>query len=293
MGSYMTIDLHIHSNASDGKFTVPEILREAKTRGITFMAISDHDSVRAQAEAEKAAETAGIGYVTGVELNVTFSSPKHKEGKPVSLDFLGYQYDPENEALRAKLDLMAKYRMERAAKILDNLNAEFAKEHIAALTFEDFRRIEESVDGTLGRPHIADYLVKKGIVASRQEAFDKYLVKCDVPKYPLYLEEASKLIRDAGGKLVLAHGNDPHGTSLVAFTKELSEQTAIIQETMLPYIDGLECWHSRHTPETTRHYLAFAKEHDLMATGGSDCHQKPIVMGTVAIPDWVADQFKK
>ena len=71
----------------------------------------------------------------------------------------------------------------------------------------------------LGRPHIADYLVKKGIVKTRQEAFDKYLVKCDVPKFPLYLEEASKLIRDAGGKLVLAHPNDPHGTSLASLTK--------------------------------------------------------------------------
>ena len=109
---------------------------------------------------------------------------------------------------------MAKYREERAAKILNNLNSEFKKENIAALTDDDFKQIEESVDGVLGRPHIADYLVKKNIVKTRQEAFDKYLVKCDVPKYPLYLEEASKLVRDAGGKLVLAHPNDPHGTSL-------------------------------------------------------------------------------
>ena len=67
---------------------------------------------------------------------------------------------------------------------------------------------------------------RKNIVKTRQEAFDKYLVKCDVPKYPLYLEEASKLIRDAGGKLVLAHPNDPHGTSLVALTKVFSRANA-------------------------------------------------------------------
>jgi len=60
---------------------------------------------------------------------------------------------------------------------------------------------------------------------------------------------------------------------------------------MLPIIDGVECWHSRNTPETTNHYVAFAKEHGLIMTGGSDCHQKPIVMGTVKVPDWVADQF--
>ena len=112
-----------------------------------------------------------------------------------------------------------------------------------------------------------------------------------MPKYPLYLEEASKLVRDAGGKLVLAHPNDPHGTSLAALTKSLAEQTDIIQEKMLPYIDGVECWHSRNTAETTKHYVAFAKKQGLIMTGGSDCHQKPIIMGTVQIPDWVADQF--
>ncbi len=289
----MIIDLHIHSTASDGKLNVQEIFAEAKARSIGFLAISDHDSANCQNQAITEAERAGVGYVTGVELNVTFAHPKYKEGKAVSLDFLGYQFDPNNEALKSQLALMAKYREERAAKILDNLNAEFKKESITALTKDDLHQIEATVDGTLGRPHIADYLVKKGIVASRQEAFDKYLVKCDVPKYPLYLEEASKLIRNAGGKLVLAHPNDPHGTSLMALTKALSEQTQIIKDAMLPHIDGVECWHSRNTPETTNHYITFAKENTLMLTGGSDCHQKPIVMGTVGVPDWVADQFQK
>lgn len=287
----MITDLHIHSTASDGKFTVEEIVKEAKIRRISFLAISDHDSIRAQTKAKEVANKAGIRYITGVELNVTFSHPKYKEGKPVSLDFLGYQFDPNNEALKNKLELMAKYREERAAKILDNLNAEFKKEEIKALTKEDLKEIEKSVDGTLGRPHIADYLVKKGIVRSRQEAFDKYLVKCDVPKFPLYLEEVSILVREAGGKLVLAHPNDPHGTSLVALTKVLTEQTNIIEEKMLPYIDGIECWHSRSNPQTTSHYVAFAKQHGLIMTGGSDCHQKPMMMGTVDIPNWVVNQF--
>lgn len=287
----MKTDLHIHSKCSDGKFSVEEILKEAKSRGIGFLAITDHDSIGAQTRAFAAAKHTGIGYISGVELNVTFSHPKYKDGKPTSLDFLGYRFDPENKALREKLDLIAKYREERAAKILDNLNAEFKKEEIKALTKEDLKEIEKSVDGTLGRPHIADYLVKKGIVRSRQEAFDKYLVKCDVPKFPLYLEEVSILVREAGGKLVLAHPNDPHGTSLVALTKVLTEQTNIIEEKMLPYIDGIECWHSRSNPQTTSHYVAFAKQHGLIMTGGSDCHQKPMMMGTVDIPNWVVNQF--
>jgi predicted metal-dependent phosphoesterase TrpH len=288
----MKIDLHVHSQSSDGAFTVEQIIKEAKLRNIGFLSITDHDSIGCQLVAADLAGKAGIRYVTGVELNVTFSHPKYRDGKSVSLDFLGYQFDAENTALVAKLHRMAEYREERAAKILDNLNGEFAKEGIAKLTKRDFEEIQASVDGVLGRPHIADYLVKKGIVRNRQEAFDKYLVRCDVPKYPLYLEEASKLVHNAGGKIVIAHPNDPHGTSLVALTQSLPEQTAIIEESMLGFIDGIECWHARSDQATTSHYVKFAKEHGLLMTGGSDCHQKPVVMGTVAVPDFVADQFR-
>jgi predicted metal-dependent phosphoesterase TrpH len=287
----MIIDLHIHSKHSDGALTVEEIVREAKRRNIEFMSITDHDSIDCQEIAMDLAGKAGIRYVSGVELNVTFAHPKYHAGKSISLDFLGYQFDAKSKELEEKLQLMANYREERAAKILRNLNAEFEKEGIEKLTKKNFEEIQASVDGTLGRPHIADYLVKKGIVRNRQEAFDKYLVKCDVPKFPLYLVDASKLVRNAGGKIVLAHPNDPHGTSLVTLTKSLPEQTEIIEDSMLQYIDGVECWHSRNDAQTTNHYVKFAKEHGLIMTGGSDCHQKPIVMGTVKIPEYVANQF--
>ena len=287
----MTIDLHIHSKNSDGKLTVSEIFNEAKARNISFLAITDHDSIGCQPQAKAQAKQAGIRYLCGVELNVTFSHPKYREGKATSLDFLGYNFDPNNKELKEKLEVVAKYREERAAKILENLNAEFSKEGIPKLTGADFAEIEASVDGVLGRPHIADFLVKKKIVATRQEAFDKYLVRCDVPKYPVYLQEASALVRNAGGKLILAHPNDPHGTSLNSLTKSLLEQTQIIQDSMLQFIDGVECWHSRNDAATTEHYVRFAKERGLLMTGGSDCHQKPILMGTVNVPEYVAKQF--
>jgi predicted metal-dependent phosphoesterase TrpH len=287
----MIIDLHIHSKSSDGALAVEEIVKEAKIRNIGFLSITDHDSIGCQEIAMDLTRKAGIRYVSGVELNVTFSHSRYNDGKSISLDFLGYQFDSKNKALREKLQQMADYREERAAKILNNLNAEFKKEGIRKLTQKDFQEIQISVDGVLGRPHIADYLVKKGIVRNRQEAFDRYLVKCDVPKYPLYLEEASRLVRNAEGKIVLAHPNDPHGTSLVTLTKSLPEQTQIIEESMMAQIDGVECWHSRNDAQTTNHYIKFAKEHGLMMTGGSDCHQKPIVMGTVKIPGYVAEQF--
>ena len=288
----MIIDLHIHSKScSDGNLTVEELIREAKIRNIGLISITDHDSIGCQKKAMDLARKNGIRYVYGVELNVTFSHLRYNEGKSISLDFLGYQFDIKNKELKNELQQIAKYREERTAKIFNNINAEFEKEGIEKLTRNDLREIQDSVDGVLGRPHIADYLVRKGIVRTRQEAFDKYLVKCDVPKYPLYIEEASRLVRNAGGIIVLAHPNDPHGTSLVMLTESLPEQTEIIEESLLRYIDGVECWHSRNDAQTTNHYVKFAKKHGVIMTGGSDCHQKPIIMGTVKIPKYVAEQF--
>jgi len=284
----MKIDLHIHSTCSDGKLSVEEIFQEAKKRNIDLMSITDHDSIDCQERAVAVARQYGISYITGVELNVTFPYLD----KAISLDFLGYQYDIRNQELRHKLQLMREHREERARQILEKLNAEFVKESIERFTESDLENIQANVDGTFGRPHIANYLIEKGIVRDNKEAFDKYLVKCDVPKYPLSLAEASRLIRNAGGLLVHAHPNDPHGTSLVAITRDLSEQTNIIEEYMLEYIDGVECWHSRHDEKTTAHYIEFAKRHGLVMTGGSDCHQKPILLGTLDIPDWVAEQFR-
>ena len=290
----MLIDLHIHSKTcSDGNLTVEEIIREAKARNINLISITDHDSIDCQKKAMKLAKKNQISYIYGIELNISFSHPDFDNGKPASLDLLGYQFDINNKPLQKKLEQISQYREERAAKILENLNTEFKKEGHKNFTKNDLTKIQNSADGTLGRPHIADYMINKGIVADRKEAFEKYLLKCNVPKYPLYLKEASILLRNAGGIFVLAHPNDPYGTSLTKLTKSLQEQTTIIKESMLPYIDGIECWHSRNTTETTNHYLNFSKKHGLIMTGGSDCHQNPIIMGTVKVPAFVAQQFLK
>jgi len=286
----MKIDLHIHTKTcSDGNLSIEEVFKEAKKRNIDFMSTTDHDSIDCQERAVALAKKYGIAYVTGVELNVTFQYPG---SKPTSLDFLGYRYDVNDEALKSKLRLIREHRERRARQILEKLNTEFAKENISRFTEEDMENIQDSVDGTFGRPHIANYLIEKGIVGSKQEAFDKYLVKCNVPKYPLSLVEASQLIRHAGGVLIHAHPNDPNRTSLVSMTHDLDEQTGIIEEYMLQYIDGVECWHSRHDAKTTAHYIEFARKHNLLMAGGSDCHQKPILMGTLNVPEYVAEQFK-
>ena len=286
----MKIDLHIHTRTgSDGNLPIEEVFQEAKNRSIDLISITDHDSIDCQERAIALARKHGMSYITGVELNVTFHYPEGN--KDVSLDFLGYGYDIGNQELKSKLRLIKEHRARRARQILENLNVEFDKEGMERFTEEDLRKIEDSVDGVFGRPHIANYLMEKGIVKDKQEAFDKYLVKCDVPKYPLSLAEASNLIRNAGGALVHAHPNDPHGTSLVKITRDLEEQTEVIEKYMLQYIDGVECWHSRHDQKATAHYIEFARKHNMLMTGGSDCHQKPLLMGTLDIPDWVAEQF--
>ncbi len=286
----MKIDLHIHTKTcSDGNLSIEEVFQEAKKRNIDLMSTTDHDSIDCQERAIALASEHGISYITGVELNVTFHYPN--ENKAISLDFLGYQYDIDNQELKSKLQLIKEHRRRRARQILEKLNVEFDKEGIERFTEKDLKNIQDSVDGVFGRPHIANYLIEKGIVKDKQEAFDKYLIKCDVAKYPLSLPEASRLIRDAGGILVHAHPNDPNGTSLVSITRDLNEQTKIIEKYMLQYIDGVECWHSRNDAKTTEHYIEFARKHGLLMTGGSDCHQKPLLLGTLDIPDYVATQF--
>ena len=233
----------------------------------------------------------GIAYLVGVELNVTFSHPDYRNGKSVSLDFLGYDFDTGDPRLTEKLKVLREHRRLRAERILENLNRELVSEGIAEFTGRDMDAIEASVDGAFGRPHIANYMVKKGVVQNRQEAFDRYLVKCNEPKMPVSLAEASDLIHGAGGKIVLAHANDPNGTSLVSYTESVPEQQKIIRDSMLPYIDGIECWHTRHDASTTEAYIHFARQEGLIMTGGSDCHQQPVVMGSLDIPKEVLDPF--
>ena len=284
----MKIDLHIHSKTgSDGALPLEDVILEAKRRKIEFLSITDHDAIEHQGVAIELATANKIRYITGVELNVTLTY----NDKSVALDFLGYGYDHRNIALNKKLRIIRDHREIRAHQIIDNLNSEFKKESRPLFTDADLKKIQQGVDGILSRPHIAEYLIKKGVVESRQEAFDKYLVKCDVPKYPLTPEEAAELVKGAGGKIVLAHPNDPNGTSLIGITKDLAEQTKIVRERMLGYIDGIECWHSRSDKATTAHYAEFCEKHNLIMTGGSDCHQKPILMGTVEVGEGVEKEF--
>jgi len=285
------IDLHIHSSCSDGKMNIEHVVSEASRRGLILISITDHDSIDCQEKARRLAEKKGMHYISGLELNVTFTHPEYNQSESVPLDFLAYQYDTSYQPLIEKIFLLSEFRKKRVSIILEKINAEFRHENLPEFNLRDINEIEKAVNGVLGRPHLADYMVKKGIVCDRQSAFDKYLNKCNVPKMPLSLEEASELVKGAGGKLILAHPNNPRGTSLVKLTPELIKQHKIIKESMIKYIDGLECWHPSHDKKTTKSYISFANSLNLLVTGGSDCHQDPVVMGNIKIPIYVAQQF--
>jgi predicted metal-dependent phosphoesterase TrpH len=199
--------------------------------------------------------------------------------------------DTHDKALTEKLEELRGYRRRRAERILENVNQELSRNGLTPLDSEDLKSMQSSAGGAFGRPHIAGYLVRKGIVRDKQEAFDRYLVKCNVPKMPISLEEASTLVRNAGGMLLLAHPNDPNGTSLMSLTRSIEEQHRIIRESMLPFLDGVECWHSRHDAETASEYFKFACDENLLVSGGSDCHQDPVILGTVEVPSFVHEQF--
>ena len=140
----MKIDLHIHtSTGSDGALPVEEVIKEARKRNIGFMAITDHDSLEAQEKAVALTKEYGIGYITGVELNVTFQF----QNKAVSLDFLGFNFDIHNKSLIEKLRVMREHREKRAQAILDKINTEFKKEGRALFTEQDMQKFRDSVDG--------------------------------------------------------------------------------------------------------------------------------------------------
>ena len=160
----MKIDLHIHtSTGSDGALSVEEVFQEARQRNLDLISITDHDSIDAQERAIALSREYGIAYITGVELNVTFSYP---DSKSISLDFLGYNFDISDPALNNKLQLMREHREARARQILEKLNIEFDKENIPRFTETDLQNIQAGVDGAFGRPHIANYLVARGILSA-------------------------------------------------------------------------------------------------------------------------------
>jgi len=240
------LDLHTHSIHSDGTLSPAEVVRRAHARGVEVMALTDHDSVFGFAEAEAEGNRLGVKIVRGIEINTAESDLLH---------ILGYGIDPGSEKLKARLEEFRARRLRRAQAIVEKLRRTVGLD----IAWEDVAKVSR---GSLGRPHVADALMRKGLVGSRKEAFDRYLSR-GRPGYvdPMgpSAEEAIATIREAGGWPSLAHP----GT--LDYEGELPRLAAL-------GLEGIETYYPTHSNETVVRLLKLALDHRLLPTAGSDFH---------------------
>lgn len=266
------VDLHAHTNASDGEHSPEELIQIARERGVTFLGIADHDTLAGLERAVAAATQAGdIQVIPAVE----FSTDWEKREIHV-LAYLVDYLDPATIALAAKF---REGRLGRAQKILAKLDAlgvpvEFNK--VAAI----------AGDAAIGRPHVARALVEAGHVATVQEAFDKYLAS-DKPAYVEYESasphQAVEMIRAVGAVPVLAHPLDV---------------TRILPELISHGLVGIECYYAQYNAREQRELVDLAKQYGLLATGGSDFHGlnrmgHMSALGKVDVPMEVVEKLKQ
>jgi predicted metal-dependent phosphoesterase TrpH len=249
----MVIDLHTHTNFSDGTDTPTELINKALAAGITTIGLTDHDSIGGWQEATNALR-GGISLVPGAEI-----SCQTTDG--ISVHILGLLFDSNNSQLMNTLEKTRENRHGRMEKIIARINE-------AGIDISMADVLEQLSDGaTLGRPHLADALVKKGVVASRDEAFSQMLhnnSKYYVSHYSPSPEDAIKLIKAAGGVSVIAHPMASHRGRIISLDTFGSLITA--------GLDGIEVDHRDHSPDEKAQLITLAKESNLVMTGASDYH---------------------
>ncbi|MGA1845709.1 PHP domain-containing protein [Deferribacter abyssi] len=244
------IDLHMHSTYSDGTLTPQELLNYAKEKKLKAIALTDHDTVNG-IESFLSVET-DILQISGVEISIDFD--------PGTFHLVGLFINHNDKNLKTKLEKLKKYRRKRNIKLVELIKNHFGIE----ISLSD---LQKDIDGEIGRPHIAKFLIDQGIVSSTQEAFDKYLGKGK----PLYIAkkrysaiEGIDMIKKAGGISIIAHPItlDLENEQFDKFTKELIEYG----------LGGIEVFCSLHTKNDSKFYLEIAKKYNLFISAGSDFH---------------------
>jgi len=249
-------DLHTHTTASDGLHAPEENVRMAHAAGLAAVAVTDHDTLVGLAAAFREGERLGITVVPGVEIStVANGGDIHVLGYYMSLE------DPLFLERLAELRNVRERRNDLMLARLRELGIPIRLEEVEAIKAEK-SGAGDKPGGSVGRPHIADWLVRHGYVSSLREAFDRYLGRSGqayVNPPRIHPAEAIRWIHEAGGSAVLAHpglyGDDP-----------------LVEELIRAGLDGIEALHSDHTPEQEAHYRRMAAEAGLAVTGGSDFH---------------------
>lgn len=242
----------------------------AQQQGLGAIALTDHDTVEGCDAVARDCAKIGIEFVVGTELT--------SEHQDVELHILAYFVDPTNERLLREIAKFQLVRQERIREMVAKINALGV-----ALKAEDVFALANCKSP--GRPHVARTLVRHGQCRTLDEAFERFLKKgrpAWVPKSKMSALEAIELIHQAGGLAVLAHPG-------------LNRNDQSIPDLVAAGLDGIECFHTKHPPATAQHYLSLATKHDLLVTGGSDCHGlskgKPLI-GTVRLTRVNFDKLK-
>lgn len=249
----MRIDLHTHSRASDGTDTPTELVHAAARAGLDVLAITDHDTAEGWTEAASAAVDVGLTLVPGMEI-----STRHR-GRSVHL--LAYLPDPGYPPLVEELEKVLHGRASRVPAMVERLNRLGID-----ITEDDVRRASAGAVAS-GRPHVADALVARGVVADRSEAFDRYLgwgKPAHVDRYAAPLETTIRAVAGAGGVSVIAH---PWGRGGLGRPDE-----AMLAELQLVGLSGIEVDHQDHDPRARDRLWAMARNLGLVSTGSSDYH---------------------
>ncbi len=246
------IDLHVHTNLSDGTFSPEEVVQLATRNGLRAIAITDHDTLAGVSRAQEQGQRDRVEIIPGIEL-----STKWDRG---IMHILGYWVRTDHPDLLRSLDFLQRSRRERVPKILHKLSSQRV---VLSEDEVDF----EAKGGVPGRPHIARVMVRKGYTGDIQEAFDRYLGKgrsAYVQKQVLPPEAAIRLLARTAGICVLAH---PYSL------EETPDGLHAILERLKRYgLRGIEAYCPKHTAEQTKLFLDLASNLDLAITGGTDFH---------------------
>ncbi len=268
------IDLHLHTNHSDGQFSPEQLVAVAAEKQLRAIAVTDHDTVSAVRETEHWARKRGIECLSGVEISACTA----EDGE---IHILGYRVDPDSPVLLEALMRQKRVRLERIRGMVERLH-----ELGVQVAFDDLQELAGNASA-IGRPHLAGVLLRQGVVSSVEEAFDRYLAKgkpAFVPKMGLSYREAIEAVLKAGGIPIYAHPG-------------LERKDDLLPKLLEMGLRGLEVFHSEHLPEDVRRYTRFVTEHGLLAGGGSDCHgggpKWGLLIGTVPVPYRLFEYLKR
>lgn len=248
------IDLHLHSNCSDGILTPDQVVAAARQAGLDTIALCDHDTIAGVKTAITAGQASGIEVIPGVELSVCF-----KEFSDIHL--LGYWINLHSSELHERLNEFAFRRSNRNREIIAAVNQLLQQKGKEPL---DVDEVERLAGGVMGRPHIARALLQRGYVTSMEDAFNRYLVPCDVPKAYWPMEDAVQTIQRIGGVAILAHPT--------SISRDQSVLTQLVTELAALGLDGLEVFNTLATEQEIMFLQKISTKLGLLMTGGSDFH---------------------